>query len=221
VGRSNKLHYVVWTPGEGIELWVQMTPQETIVGCSPFFSGVGRMRMGVMQIAETPNRPTDGFFQGWASPDRSQIDSGLYPFAVSVPDFLLVKDKVLVSSTIELQVSAFASSLHSYQDADEFRRRPLSDEEAHLSPEAFIPVGVLDETNGTPRAEAVFTGHIHSAEVRANPVSGRKFHALVVQTLGGVVDVVADPSTVTGLPVVGGVVYGTFWLAARLLGPAR
>ena len=217
-GKSGKFHYVLWTPGEGIELWVLMTAQETIVGCNPFFSGLGRMRMGVMQVAETPNRPTDGFFQGWANPETGHTDLGLYPFAVSVPDFQLVRDKVLVSSIIQIQVCAFADSLHCYQDDDEFHRRTAGEGESQLGTEAFIPVGVLDETSGRPRAEVVFTGHIQSAEIRVNPVTNRKFHALVVQTLGGVVDVAADPSTVTGLPGAGGVVYGTFWLAGHLLG---
>jgi hypothetical protein len=221
VGRSGKIHYVLWTPGDGIELWVQMTPQETIIGCNPFFSGIGHMRMGVMQIAEDPDHPMNGFFEGWASPEPHQTDSGLYPFAVDVPDFQMVKEKVLISSAIDLRVCAFADSLRCYQDDQEFERHPLSDEEAHLGAEAFIPVGVLDQTNGRPRAEAVLTGHIHSAEIRANPNTGRKFHRLTVQTLGGVVDVVAAPSSVTGLPVEGGVVYGTFWLTARLMSTGR
>lgn len=218
VGRSGKFHYVLWTPGEGIELWVQMTPQETIVGCSPFFSGAGQMYMGVMQVAETPNRPTDGFFQGWANPEPGHTDAGLYPFAVTVPDFLLVRDKVLVSSIVQLQVSAFADSLHCYLDDDEFHRRVASQDDSQLATEAFVPVGVLDETGMKPIAEAVFTGHVLSADIRANPVTGRKFHALTVQTLGGMLDVIADPSVTTGLPQAGGVVYGTFWLSGRLLG---
>lgn len=218
VGRSGKYHYALWMPGGGIELWVQMTPQETIVGCSPFFSGVGRMQMGVMQVAETPNRPTDGYFQGWANPEPGHTDSGLYPFAVSVPDFLLVREKVLVSSIIELQVSAFAGGMQCYLDDEEFQRRAVSPDDSQLSSEAFIPVGVLDESGDKPIAEAVLTGHVLGAEIRDNPVTGRKFHALTVQTLGGQIDVVADPSYTTGLPQPGGVVYGTFWLAGRLLG---
>ena len=218
VGRGDRYHYVRWLPGGGIELWVQMTPQETIVGCSPFFSGVGQMLMGVMQVAETPNRPTDGYFQGWANPEPGHTDAGLYPFAVSVPDFLLVRDKVLVSSIIELEVSGFADRMQCFLDDDEFQRRAVSQDDSQLSSEAFIPVGVLDESGGRPIAEAVLTGHVLSAEIRENPVSGRKFHALTIQTLGGLIDAVADPSYTTGLPQRGGVVYGTFWLAGRLQG---
>jgi hypothetical protein len=216
-GRSGKFHYVLWTPGEGIELWVQMTAQETIIGCNPFFSGVGRIRMGVMQIAENPEHPIDGYLQGWANPEPQQTDAGLYPFAVDVPDFHLVKDKVLVSAVIHLQISAFAEYLHCYQDDDEFHRRPLSDEEARLSPEAFIPVGVLGENGSNPQSQASFSGHVQSAEVRVNPITGRKFHVLAVQTLGGVFDVLADPALVTGLPLAGGVIFGAFRLSARLL----
>lgn len=221
VGRSGRYHYTVWMPGSGIELWVQMTPQETIVGCSPFFSGVGQMYMGVMQVAETPNRPTDGYFQGWANPEPGHTDAGLYPFAVSVPDFLLVRDKVLVSSIIELQVSAFADTMQCFLDDEEFQRRAVAPDDSQLSSEAFIPVGVLDAGGTRPVAEVTLTGHVLSAEIRENPVSGRKFHALTVQTLGGLLDAVADPSLTTGLPQVGGVVYGTFWLSGRLQGTGR
>ena len=64
----------------------------------------------------------------------------------------------------------------------------------------------------------MIAGHVQHTEERSNPATGRRFHYLRVKTYGAVeVDVVADPTIVTGSPAVGGVVWGTFWLSGRLL----
>jgi hypothetical protein len=89
--------------------------------------------------------------------------------------------------------------------------------------ESFIPSGMfaLDPSKPhTPRAEAIFTGHVLSTEVLLNAQTGRSFHHARVKTLGGEFDVVADPEVVKGEPVAGGVVQGSFWLTGRWLGPA-
>lgn len=54
-----------------------------------------------------------------------------------------------------------------------------------------------------------------------NPATGASFHWAKVRTLGGEVDVVADPEVLNGSLVVGGVVNGSFWLSGRLFKPPQ
>jgi hypothetical protein len=84
--------------------------------------------------------------------------------------------------------------------------------------ESLIPSGLFAGQGEVERAEAVFAGRVLRAEVRSNPASGTAFHVLLVRTLGGIFDVVADPTVVTGEPVVGGVVRCVAWLSGRVIG---
>ncbi len=53
-------------------------------------------------------------------------------------------------------------------------------------------------------------------ELKVNPAAGGRYHHLFVETLGGQVDVVADPSVLVGEASVGGIVQCEGWLSARL-----
>ena len=65
---------------------------------------------------------------------------------------------------------------------------------------------------------AVFTGHVLETSVITNPVTGSSFCWAAVATLGGNIDVVADPILLNGLIVRGGVLTGSFWLSGVVLG---
>src|SRR5262249_38859458 len=88
-----------------------------------------------------------------------------------------------------------------------------------LAAEAFIPSGLFSPDGGarrSPEAHAVLAGHVLAAEQRTNPHSGAAFHWMHVLTLGGTLDVGADPGLAGEIPVVGGVLTGSFWLSGRL-----
>ena len=67
-------------------------------------------------------------------------------------------------------------------------------------------------------ALAVFTGHILAAGDRRNGLTGEVFCWTLVETLGGVFDVVIDSELITETPQVGGVLSGSFWLSGRVSG---
>ncbi len=85
--------------------------------------------------------------------------------------------------------------------------------------QSFIPSGLFKspDDDSPPRAEAFFTGHVLEAERRTNALTEMDFIWCLVETLGGVFDVVIDPQLLPEVPRVGGVIQGSFWLSGRIL----
>lgn len=71
--------------------------------------------------------------------------------------------------------------------------------------------------NNTSQAYAIFSGHILEVEKKTNKLSEASFYWILVDTLGGLYDVVVDPRLIAEHPTIGNIVSGTFWLSGRLL----
>jgi hypothetical protein len=56
-----------------------------------------------------------------------------------------------------------------------------------------------------------------AAEEKINTLTGHAFYWALVDTYGGAYDVVIDPSLLPGVPAVGGVISGSFWLSGRIV----
>lgn len=205
--------YVSWSVGHGAELWVQVDEQRQPIGCHPHFAGSSRLRARVTAILPDPGAPMDGSLYATAT----EAGAAQYPFVVDVPDFNVRVAQLTVPADVTLQVAAFAYELQCFADDGEFLRP--GNRVSKLATEAFIPSGLFQPDGRPihpPQARAIFTGYVRHSEQRSNLFSGRWFQYLTVQSLGGTFDVVADPSVVQGSPVVGGVIFGSFWLSARL-----
>jgi hypothetical protein len=53
--------------------------------------------------------------------------------------------------------------------------------------------------------------------MKRNQRTKANFYWFLVETLGGEIDVVADPKLIASEPQLGGVVSGQFWLSGRLI----
>jgi hypothetical protein len=56
-----------------------------------------------------------------------------------------------------------------------------------------------------------------AADEKVNVLTGRAFYWALVETLGGAYDVVIDSRGLSGVPAVGGVLSGSFWLSGRII----
>jgi hypothetical protein len=113
----------------------------------------------------------------------------------------------------EVQLAAFAHTCACHADDEAFAASQDSD--MRFAPESFIPSGTFDDGD-VASAIALFTGHVVETEELTNGWTGERFRWARVRTLGGEVDVVADPEIVEGTPIAGGVIEGTFWLSGQL-----
>lgn len=218
--------YCCWAPGRGVELWVALQRRGlrrrlSLAGAAPHFSGPARLRVAIERCTATPGYPMEGALHCWANPSDDEPPAGDYPFVCEAVGFRLIQPpgrRCLRRATLQLAV--FAHSLDLYDSDQAFDRAPTRPGNLQLAAEAFIPTGMIT-TAGQPadqyRAEALLTGHILAAEEVANPVTGLPFHHLHLRTLGGEVDVVADPELVAAPPQVGGVAQVTGWLSGRVV----
>ena len=209
--------YIRWSPGEGIELWVQLDREGDVIGFNPHFRGRGLMRVGLVQAVSRPDgTPLDGAFRAWANPTEGEPENGDFPFIFDVPDYQL--RKVQLPSILPVQLAAFAHELQSYESDEAYDQSQPG--EIKFASESFIPSGLFSSAGDAtepPLADAFFTGHVLETSIVTNPVTENSFCWAKVRTLGGDVDVVADPVLLNGLLVEGGVVSGSFWLSGLLM----
>ena len=193
-----------------------MDAHDRPVGLNPHIGGDGRLRFGALELRPGQAGTLDGSLHGWADPAADNPGGGIYPLLVDVPGARPAQARLALPAIVSLQVAAFAHELACYPD--EAAYSAAQEREPRFAAGALIPSGLFARRGEVERAEAVFAGRVPRAEMRTNPASGVAFHALLVRTLGGVFDVVADPAVVTGEPVVGGgVVRCMAWLSGRVI----
>ncbi len=211
--------YLHWSSPSGVELWLQVDADNSLVGMNPHFSGESAVRVGLNgRVVRSDGTSLDGAFQGWADPTGDDPESGCYPFVFDSPDFQLHQD-LRFPAIVKAQVAAFAQEVSFFPSPDAYAASQTG--EVKFASESFIPSGLFSpagERTEPPAARAVFTGRILKTETRENELTGRRFWWALVETYGGTFDVIIDPELLERTPKVGGVLFGGFWLSGRLLG---
>jgi hypothetical protein len=209
-------HYMLWTTGNGVELWIHADSALQLNGCGIHFRGEGRMRVHITQTFISGETPLHGCLYGWLNPsDEDNPYSGELPFAASVPNFDFVAEPLLRSPMVTLQVAAFVEKeLRCYMSDGAYhsvRGRSASPSEI------FESDWDQGDSPGEPSPMALCGGRVLSVEMRTNPASNLPFYSLLVKTRGGTIDMIADPETLRGKPVEGGIVQASCWLSAAVL----
>jgi hypothetical protein len=212
--------YLKFSDPSGAEIYLQGNFEQELVGFNPHFRGKSRRAVTLTQAIERDSSPLDGSFHAWANPLReNDSESGEYPFVFDVPDFRAIEDENFPRRAV-IQLTAFASNdfqifaaEQDYYDSQE--------EEIKMASKSFIPSGLfLPDGSGTPveppRPIGIFAGEIKEFDLKTNKLTGENFYWLLVETLGGETDVVADPKLVTSAPRIGGYVSGQFWLSGKI-----
>ena len=210
--------YAVYSDKSGAELWVQLERRNIIIGVNPHFAGKSRRTVCLTERLEGKGSKMDGSFYAWADPaEENNPESGAYPFVFDVPDFRTIGE-IEMPHTVQIQLAAFAHELTYYESEEEYDASQK--EEPRFAVQSFIPAGLFSSGEGeeeSPGALGVFTGTIVECEKRKNHLTGHTFHWLLVETLGGEVDVVVYPDLLDREPQINGVVQGHFWLSGRLV----
>jgi hypothetical protein len=209
--------YLRWKGIAGEEVWLQIDRGNDLIGMNPHF--VGRSSVAVRVDARV-QRPTDtaldGAFHGWSAPDGG--DGGAYPFVFDSPDAATYVT-LRPPQVVDVQVAAFAHEIAFYDSPEAFGASQ-GDEKVKFASQSFIPSGLFAPDGGTtdpPEALAIFTGHVNETAVHKNSITGATFYWALVETLGGLFDVVIDSTLLPAAPSRGGVLSGQFWLSGRIL----
>lgn len=212
--------YINWSIENGVELWAQVDNNNNFIGLNPHFIGQAKMKVSLIEkVDRSEISILDGAFYSWADPaEDNNPESGCYPFVFDTPNFG-VFEFIETPRIVEVQLSAFAHELNIFE-SDEAFDASQSDQEAKFAAESFIPSGLFTVDGGEtepPEALAIFSGHVLETKVLNNPITDNQFVWIKVETLGGEIDIVADPELVKEKVFVGGIVRGSFWLSGKLL----
>ncbi len=209
--------YLHFIDSSGAELWTQLNLENEFIGFHPHFHGLSRRPVIVTHEIEGEESELDGMLYAWANP--SEVDdpeSGDYPFVFNVPDIKALGE-LEFPKNVDIQLTAFAIEFELYPNEDDYYGS--QDEELQFAVESFMPVGLFnfEDEDATPEPYAVFSGVITQSEKRKNEMTGEEFYWMLVETLGGEIDVVASVDLCDELPNVLGVIQGQFWLSGRVL----
>ena len=181
------------------------------------------MRVRLESRVERGDDPADGGFYAWslADTESKDLEDEIYPFVFDVPDYGL-HHALELPAMVNVQLAAFAHEAEAYPDEDAYRSAQQQKYDGPgFAAESFIPSGLFQpggEETSHPEAFAILSGTVLRAETLVNPAGGASFHWAKVRTLGGEVDLVADPEVLVGELSEGGVISGTFWLSGRIEG---
>lgn len=218
--QTKKGSYFKFSDKSGAQLWIQMNDKHEIIGANPHFEGKSKRRVSLTASIARPESILDGAFHAWADPiDKDDPESGSYPFVFDVPNHKIY-NTIVLPQILEIQLTAFAQEFEYYQSEDAFENE--QEGEVKWAAQSFVPSGLFNMGEGEdpnpPEAFALFAGIIRETEKKKNILTGQEFYWMLVDTLGGEIDVVADPRYFQDTePKEGGIVHGQFWLSGYLL----
>lgn len=212
-------YYSVYTDRSGAELYTQYKNKGELIGANPHFKGSSRRSVCLNEFIARKESVLDGAFHAWAAPTYpKEPESGLYPFVFDLPDSKTYTAFAL-PQTVDIQLAAFALQIKIFPDESAYSASQT--DEPKFATQSFIPTGLFTSENDPeagPAALGAFTGIIKSCKLLKNTLTKQWFYWMLVDTLGGEVDVVADKAMLFDeVPKVNGVVQGEFWLSGRLL----
>jgi hypothetical protein len=210
--------YIHYLDISGAELVCQIDKASKMIGITPRFNGKSRRRVGLTNIIVSNSNKLSGGIYAWADPDdANDPESGTYPFAFDIPDFKTINELTL-PQTATIQLSAFASNSYFKIFDNDITYSQSQQGEIKYATHSFIPFGLFS-TQETIEEQAYgkFTGTIKEWELKINSKTNEKYYWLLVDTLGGEVDILADFKLIDRNPQINGIVEGEFWLSGRIL----
>jgi hypothetical protein len=210
---ANGCKYLWYHDKSGAELWIQVDEDGQLISANPHFYGESRRRVCLESSRTSATHKLNGSLYGWADPlSENDPESGEYPFAFDVPDFLAIPEFPF-PRTVTIQLAAFPITFYCYRNAETFDKQQEKDLKLgfKVAARSFIP---LDPTE---QAFGIFAGEVKTLANKTNVLTGQPFIWMLVETLGGEVDVVVDPRLLTAPPTNGNIVAGEFWLSGRLI----
>lgn len=207
--------YVCWSPGSGVQIWVNVNEKGKVQSFDPHFQGRGRAHITLERSYDYDTAPpTGGIFAWVALGSEEETKAGF-----DLPGFARFYDMACdYEGNALVQVAAFTHGAAAFPDVESYRaaQEEIERENPELAfdVQSFLPIGYFDPDGKIPPATARVSGIILEAQRLTNPITGRPFHAVLVKTVGMTVDVVADDEQLEGEPKPGGVLSGAFWLSA-------
>jgi hypothetical protein len=207
--------YRRWDSGCGADVWLHLDRQGVIVGLTPGFAGKGSLPFrAYTRFPRERGTRFEGALKGWTTCHTSGTD--VHPIAFDLIGYgLPLASRTPFVSSVRL--TAFAHDITTHSDAHTF----LASQESKLklASNFFIHTGLLDQPEDRtirPASTAMFAAKVIESAEHVVPMFNSRFHWMLVESLIGTLDIVADPADTSHLPPPGSIVVGSFWLCGRL-----
>ncbi len=165
--------YAIWRSATGAEVWFHLAPQigdeREVLGLTPFYEGQSSLPLRIEQASQ---RTDDNAFEGMlhAQVLNPQTGDALRPLAFAAVDFAAHATRDMPFAC-NARICGFARRLTSYPTA---------------------------MTSNDATKHETLSGRILEHRKFSNEVAGHDFHWLLVESVAGTFDVVADPEIVDG-----------------------
>lgn len=211
---TGKGTYLKLALGGGVELWGQANEADEMIGLNPHFKGTSVSTVRLTGKVEDPAATAlDG--QVYAEAEPGEEEEFTYPFVFDLPNLALHEINFPVLK--EVQLAAFAHELSIYANEEAYSQAQKGEGGRNLATEFFIPSSLFEEeATSLPDSTAIFGGRVLSVKKIKNSHTDKPFYYAKVQTLGGEIDIVADPELVTEEITDESIISGSFWLTGQI-----
>lgn len=221
-----KGYYAEYIENTGVAMYMQFNKRKEYIGFNPHFNGQSKRNVCITNEVDRGFSVLDGSLHSYADPaEKGNPNSGQYPFVFDVPDLQRYMP-LSFPMDCQIQLSAFPIGEIDVFDTDEdfcnFQTTQFK-----FGTKSFVPSGLFAMQTTTeaddeqkpdgPRSTGMFSGVIKEVATLTNQFTGAPFYWMLVETIGGDIDVVSDFHHIRNTPKVGGIIWGDFWLTGRLL----
>ena len=210
--------YISWALGNGIEIWIQLNPNEELIALNPHFSGKTRTSAGLEKRVTRDGFPMDGGFVALAQPYGNDPIKGAFRFVFDTPNFLS-HEELKLPQISSVQLTAFAQQCVVAATEADFAAA-MSRQGRNLGVDAFRPLGMTGpsrEPLPEPLASAMLCGPILDAVQMTNPSTKTPFWWLKIRNAVGEVDVVADPELLPHGAKIGAILQCSAWVSGKIV----
>jgi hypothetical protein len=219
--KCDKGTYIRYRDSSGVELYWQLNTKDEVIGMNPHFKGKSKRKVCLTDAVDRKDSELDGAFYAWANPKFDNYpESGEYLFVFDLPDFQTV-GIVNLPKNFNLQLTAFATEEFKIFKSEKEFTNSLS-KDVNIAVRSFIASGLLSAgliEPENPMSFGLFSGIIKECELKSNKKTKNNFYWMLIDTLGGEIDAVADIRLLQIAPQKGNIVYGQFWLSGQLINP--
>lgn len=187
----------------GAEIYLQTNRDQELIGFNPGFAGRHVIQVDLLGPVLRDTSELDGGF-------ICRTDSGVR-FVFDMPDFRRYRAESF-PVRVQLELTAFASNDLICIPG---KQPPVEYELSMLSP---LPEGNEADDSAAPQAHAAIAGEVVRAARLTNTLSEQDLIEMSASTPLGVINVVADPGLLKGVPEPGDGIKGSFWLCGKIAG---
>ena len=199
-----------WEIGDGLELWVESDQQGNLMALRPCFLGQSELEIELKERFS----PEISSYYGLV---------GEKDVIFEVADYAR-QESLNLPSLEKIRLSAFSHGLKVFKSQEEYRATPLRKppQAVDTSPEGYYfvcPELFEGEERflAEPSSVCCFSGSVLDSELRVNAAFSNNYHWILVETLLGQLDVLAEASAFPEPLEEGQYIDGVFWLSGRVI----